>query len=284
MKELIKKLLKIKFIKVSLCVTENFIKFIYLPAWKWIEKRLYNPYDFGDNNIENYKKQYEYFIDFCNKNSIDLNWKSVLELWPGWFLWFWAFIKKHWVSKYFAIDDINHFEHFTQKHIDLYKKIDETVLKENMFDLDYINVLKYNNNWIQLQDQSVDMVFSNAVFEHINNPQESIKELSRITKSWWYSIHTIDFRDHIFEQKSLFFLTIPKRLFNFLFARAGAWTNRLRYQDFKNMFEKNWFELIEENVLIEYGDQEIEKYSSLKKKYWKDNLKIASVMLFYKKK
>ncbi|MFZ5341605.1 MAG: methyltransferase domain-containing protein [Patescibacteria group bacterium] len=36
---------------------------------------------------------------------------------------------------------------------------------------------------MQLQDQSVDMVFSNAVFEHINNPQESIKELSRITKS-----------------------------------------------------------------------------------------------------
>jgi len=96
MKGLIKKLLKIKLVKVSLCVFENLIKLIYLPFWKIVEKKLYNPYDFGDDNIENYKKQYEYFISFCEKNWVNLNWKSLLELGPGWFLWFWAFIKKHW--------------------------------------------------------------------------------------------------------------------------------------------------------------------------------------------
>lgn len=248
MSSLIKKLLKIKAIKVILCIVENIIKHISTKLWQKIEHKLYNAYDFGKDNITHTQKLYEKIKNITDKFDFELNHKKILELWPWAFLWVGAFLKKEWISEYNIIDDINHFEKLDKKAIKLYQEIDKNILDWDSFDTTYVKQLQYNKEGLPLDGNSIDLIFSNAVYEHVDDPQSSIKELSRVTKKWWLSIHTIDFRDHIFDQKSLFFLSLPTWLFNFLFKKAGAWVNRKRYDDFINYFEQNWFEILDTDV------------------------------------
>lgn len=281
---IIKKILKIKIFKVCLCVLENIIKSISLNFRKKIELKFYNPYDFGEKNLENYKNQAVYFFDYCKKYNIELNWKSVLELWPWWFLWFWSYIKKYWVEKYYAIDDINHFENLSKKNLEMYKLIDNTMIVWNSFDDKYVKILSYSNEGIDLSNESIDVVFSNAVYEHVSDPDSSIWEISRLTKKWWYWIHTIDFRDHIFDQQSLYFLTISDKIFNFLFKNAWAWVNRKRYSDFVKMFEKYWFEILEIEIINKFDEITINKYKNQLNKYSNTDLKNVSARFIVKKK
>ena len=50
-------------------------------------------------------------------------------------------------------------------------------------------------------------------------------------------MHQIDYRDHIFSQKSLFFLEIPDLFFDFFFKNTGMWVNRLRHSQWIDLFK-----------------------------------------------
>lgn len=266
MKKIIEKILKIKPFKVLLCVIENIIKAFSVSLWKKIENKVFNVYNFDKSNIEYYKLVYLKFKNLISEYWYELKWKKLLELWPGWFLWVWAFLKNDLLEQYYVIDDINHFEKIDKKTIELYNEISDNFIVDSIFNSDYLKLLNYSNNKINIWESKLDIVFSNAVYEHIKNPLESIKELSRITKKWWIWVHEIDFRDHIFNQKSLFFKKIPNFLFNLLFWNCWAWVNRLDYNDFIKIFEDNWFEIIK---TVDY-------------KYWDSDYIYASV--FYVKK
>lgn len=283
MKSFINKILNIKPIKVLLCIIENIIKSINLNLWKLIERKFFNPYDFWKTNIDHTKKLYDDILEISKKFNYELNNKNVLELWPGWFLWVWAFLKKEWISKYYVIDEINHFEKLDKKNIELYNEIDKSILIWNNFDWNYIKQLEYSSNWLPLKDNFIDIVFSNAVYEHVNEPWESIKELSKITKQWWIWIHIIDFRDHIFNQKSLYFLTIPNFLFNFLFKKSWAWVNRKRYTDFVKYFKDNWFEILDCKFNNDFIQWEEKKYKKLLEKISKKDLLISDAQFIVKK-
>lgn len=279
----IAKILKIKSIKVSLCFTENIIKSINLNLWKYIERKIYNPYDFWDNNIDYANTLYTSILDKCNNLNFKIRDKNILELWPGWFLWVGAFLKKEGINNYYVIDDINHFEKLDNKTIELYNKIDKTIIKWESFDLNYVKQLSYNKNGLPLENNSIDIVFSNAVYEHINDPEQSIKELSRITVKWWIWIHTIDYRDHIFNQKSLYFLTISDFIFNILFKKSWAWVNRKRHSDFIKYFKNNGFEILEELNNQRYYIWEENRYKKIIDIYNKNDLSISDTTLIVRK-
>lgn len=270
---MIKKLLKIKSIKVFLCFIENIIKSISIKLWKVLENRLYNPYNFGKKSIEYSKWLYEKILKYTKKYNFNLEGKKFLELWPGGFLWLWAYLKKEWISKYFVIDEIKHFDKLDKKTISLYEKIDPSFLKNNFFDKDFVNILEYWKNWIPLEDNSIDLCFSQSVYEHVKNPEESIKDLARITKTWWIHIHHIDFKDHIIDRESLFFLKIPKKIFDLLFYNSWAWVNRKRSSDFETYFKNAWFEILDIVTISEHNNVLIRKYKKLLKKYSENDLK-----------
>jgi len=277
------KILQIKSIKVSLCFIEHLIKSINVSSWTYIEKKVYNPYDFWTDNIKYTKELYSNIIKKCDNFNFKLKDKNLLELWPGGFLWVWAFLKKEWIKNYFVIDDINHFEKLDNKTIDLYNNIDKTIIKWKSFDFNYIKQLSYNKKGLPLDNNSIDIIFSNAVYEHIDNPEESIKELSRITIKWWIWIHAIDYRDHIFNQKSLFFLTISDFIFNTLFKKSWARVNRKRHSDFINYFRKNSFEILEESNNKRYYTWEENKYKKITDVYNINDLLISDTTLIVRK-
>lgn len=283
MKKIIKKILKIKVFKVILCLLENIIKLISLKFRLLIENKLFNPYDFWEKNRENYLNQVKLIDDFVEKYNLKYSELSMLELGPGGFLWVPLFLKSKWLQSYYTIDEINHFEYLDGKAISLYNKVDDTFLKNNWIDQNYVHVLSYSALDIQQLESSIDFVFSNAVYEHIHDVEESIKQMSMVTKSWWYWLHTIDFRDHIFDKKSLFFLTIPQWLFKFLFGKCWAYVNRLRYSQIKDLFEKYWFKIMDNLQLELFDDKQIKKYPNLKKCYKHVDLTVAVARFIVKK-
>lgn len=280
---MIKKILKIRSIKVLLCFIESTIKRVSLKTWILLEKKLYNPYDFWEDNLSYYRNLSNTIISLSSKYNFDLTNKKLLELWPGGFLWVWSYLKKEWLVEYNVIDNINHFEKLDNKTKDLYTIIDPLVLDWDFFNKNYVKQLDYNSNKLPLDNWTIDIVFSNAVYEHIDKPESSISELSRVTKIWWIWIHTIDFRDHIFNQKWLYFLTISDTLFNFFFKKSWAWVNRKRYSDFKKYFEQNSFEILEDIRSNNFYDSDKEKHKELSEKYSELDLTTSEVTFIVKK-
>ncbi|GAH95169.1 unnamed protein product, partial [marine sediment metagenome] len=69
------------------------------------------------------------------------------------------------------------------------------------FDSDKIEYRCTDTANLPFADNSIDCVFSNAVLEHIHNPQKVICEIARVTKRIGIGIHEVDFRDHFFKQE-----------------------------------------------------------------------------------
>lgn len=96
----------------------------------------------------------------------------------------------------------------------------------------------------QIQDDMVDVSFSNAVFEHFVYPKEAVKELARITKKGGLGFHQIDLRDHRDYDKPLEFLTFPEKMFQIMSKLNHAhFGNRLRYSEYNQLFENYGFEV-----------------------------------------
>ena len=280
---MINKLLKIKFIKVLLCILENFIKRVSLKVWKKIEIYFFNPYDFWENNVEYTKRLWSEVYEYCKKYKLDIKNKNLLELWPWGFLWVWAFLKNKWLNKYYVIDNINHFEKINKKIKKLYNNINKSFLKSDYFDMEFVKILDYKNNQISLDNNKIDIIFSKAVYEHIYDVEKSIKELARISKKWAIWIHTIDLKDHIFDKTSLYFLTINNFIFDLLFKKSWAWVNRKRYWFYKKVFLENWFEILEEIIWKNFDEKSLKKYKK-KIKLEKNDLIISDYTLIVRKK
>lgn len=94
----------------------------------------------------------------------------------------------------------------------------------------------------EISDGSVDVVFSNAVLEHVKKTEllPLLKETCRILKSEGVSVHTIDFKDHL--GGSVHHLCFSERFWaSDLIYRSGFYTNRLRISDMLRLFEEAGF-------------------------------------------
>lgn len=115
------------------------------------------------------KLRYSYILNKLNKNNINLNSKNICDVW----CWFNANFLKYlanlysW-SKYYWVDlEINNyfdFFHFVKANLELDK--------------------------FNIEDNSMDIVFSLAVIEHLSNPSLYLSEIKRILKPWWSLIIT----------------------------------------------------------------------------------------------
>jgi hypothetical protein len=165
---------------------------------------------------------------------------------PGAFLWVWAYLKKSWFKSYSVIDTINHFENLDKNIVDLYSSTDWSIIKGDILNDEYVKVLSYEAWTIANWGKKYDLIFSNTVYEHIQNPEESNHYLYTCTIDWWYWNYTIYCRDYIFWQELMTFLSLPHGIYTFLFWEAWVWTNRKRSNDFRKYFTNAWFSIIEE--------------------------------------
>jgi SAM-dependent methyltransferase len=107
-----------------------------------------------------------------------------------------------------------------------------------------------------ISDKSVDVIFSNAVLEHIESPQACFKQMARVSRSGALGFHQVDFRDHRNMDRPLEFLLMNEAEFaNEFKNRHGECGNRWRHWEYIDLFEKSGFNVVdfEPNIMAEDG-------------------------------
>lgn len=93
---------------------------------------------------------------------------------------------------------------------------------------------------------SVDLIFSNAVFEHLYDIKAAFAQLARITRPGGLGLHQVDFRDHRDQGRPLECLLASDREFSREFKeRHGECGNRFRPLEMKKFFEEAGFAIKE---------------------------------------
>jgi SAM-dependent methyltransferase len=101
---------------------------------------------------------------------------------------------------------------------------------------------------LALPDESVDLIVSTSVFEHVMKPREVIANTFRILKHGGSCIHSIDLRDHSNPLEPLGFLKKSREEYV-----PGGTENRVRASDFIQMFKDAGFEFDS----IEFNDYHV---------------------------
>jgi len=95
--------------------------------------------------------------------------------------------------------------------------------------------------------EKVDFICSISVLEHIKDIEDIIKEFARIIKKGGVMYHRIDMRDHYNFSNPFLFLKYSKSIWDKYLTKEGvSYTNRMRYPEFKDLFEKYGFKILKE--------------------------------------
>lgn len=141
-------------------------------------------------------------------------------------------------------------------------------------------------------NSSVDIVFSNAVLEHLRDPLQAFNSLARVSKSGAFGLHQVDFRDHANMDRPLEFLLINDREFAQIsdqgnFERGNRW----RPKEYQELFQITGFEVFDtfigQEVKPAYFEDFIPRLRSANgSKYQhfnEDALKITSLLIKVRK-
>jgi SAM-dependent methyltransferase len=217
---------------------------------------------------------FEFYLSIFNKFSIDLKDRTVLELGPGNSLIIAYNLLLHGAKNVILVDKypLNAFkaikEHsneisteqlqpkYFNKELSYMKKIHgEDVMNELLVNIKKSNLIQFipeDLSEVKTINESVDIILSNSVFEHIYSPQKTIESSAKILKKEAYALHRIDLRDHYNFKRPFLFYKYSDEVWERSLTKLGvSYTNRLRYGEFKELFKEAGFEIIYENTQIE---------------------------------
>jgi len=255
------------FIKLPLVLVEN-ISLGLFPSLRSKLEKIYNPYFFGDSYVKYTQDQYK----SLKKTLGQFKNKTLLELGPGGSVGLGLLSLNDGLKKYIAIDSENHLDN--AKAISMYGKLLNKNVAEVKVLLKKVEVKPLNKNFgYDLVNNSVDLIYSCAVMEHVKNLDICFAEMARVLKKGGMMNHQVDLRDHVFSQQSLFFLTIPQKLFDLLFWNSGVWVNRARWSQYVKIFDKYGLKIVKVSFNIKWK-KTIPNY--LKNKYSVDDIKKLS--------
>lgn len=94
-------------------------------------------------------------------------------------------------------------------------------------------------------DSGVDIVFSNAVLEHLFDLPAACRELGRVSKPLAWGFHQVDFRDHLDFARPLEYLLLADQQFRRMFAaRHGEGGSQWRPTEMARLFETAGFDAV----------------------------------------
>jgi SAM-dependent methyltransferase len=137
---------------------------------------------------------------------------------------------------------------------------------------------------LPVDNDTIDLIFSNAVLEHVHNIKATVGEFTRVTRTEGIGIHEIDLRDHFFQQTPLRLLQYQDWLWNLMSWYRPGYTNRLRLSDYVDLFENSGLYVQQKLVTKRYtGVLDEVKLSNKFKRYSLDELAVLTFWLTVKK-
>lgn len=199
------------------------------------------------------------YLDLFAAEDIDPCGKTVLELGPGINFGSALVLACHGVRPIIADRFLANWD--TNYHPEFYSALRKTLaehdpaadltpldrlVEENAYADDGIGRIERSaENLRDIPDSSIDVVVSNAVFEHLFDLAAACRELGRVSKPLAWGFHQVDFRDHRDFQRPLEILLLGDRKFRRIFAeRHGECGSQWRPSEAAEFFEKAGFEIM----------------------------------------
>lgn len=116
---------------------------------------------------------------------------------------------------------------------------------------DYFEIKLYDGSNFPLGDETVDIIWSKSVLEHVKDYECIISEMRRVLRIGGVMCHIIDLRDHTtFEKEEdwLRFLRYGNALWNLMTSNRSTWCNRLRSSQWENAFSDAGFSLLHKEI------------------------------------
>jgi len=218
---------------------------------------------FRHGQMDNNKYAIKVFNDHVDKAGLTncLQGKTILEIGPGDSISS-AIIATAYGARVVFVDA----GFYLTNDISLYREL-QNVLREQGFSLpaallkcstiegileccNAIYLTKGLESFKQIEHNSIDLVFSQAVLEHVRKHEflETMRECKRILKPNGISSHQIDLRDHL--GGALNNLRFSERLWESdFFTKSGFYTNRIQFSQMLNVFDKVGFSV--ESKIVE---------------------------------
>jgi SAM-dependent methyltransferase len=123
---------------------------------------------------------------------------------------------------------------------------------ERREELKGVHLRIYDGRAIPMAGESVDVIWSNDVFEHFRYPRAMIRECHRVLRPGGTMVCRVDVRDHYQSDERKFSdnLRYPTWLWNAMTWNRSAFTNRLRYSEWLALFEEVGFNVLEKEPYI----------------------------------
>jgi hypothetical protein len=98
---------------------------------------------------------------------------------------------------------------------------------------------------LDLEDEAVECVFSNAVVEHFYDVEAAFRQLFRVTQRGGYGFHWVDFRDHRDFDRPLEYLLMPESEFKIEFGlHRGELGHQMRPHELQRLVESVGFDVV----------------------------------------
>jgi SAM-dependent methyltransferase len=214
-------------------------------------------------------RNFKYLMRYLKKYSIDIQGKTILEIGPGQTAGLGLLFILSGARKYTSIEaykDSNWNNFYTiQSLLELVRTIDyelDLKLLEEVVSFEN-NQIKFNPNYIDeiwqdpkqqfsLDSDSIDITYSMSVMEHVEDPENYIRDMYRVIRKDGICIHGIDLMEHkgLEENATVFypfeFLKYSKEEWTKIWEKADKrhYTNRWRMPEFINAFKKVGFEIL----------------------------------------
>lgn len=241
-------------------IIDGLIRFFYtqVPPARFITKiALKKKYSTGDIS----QKYFNNFKNLLNQHSLSIANKTILEIGPGDSYQLALDAIANGAKHYFLIDK------FPRMNANHHPQI--TWITGEAADLSNI------------ADNSIDIIWSISVLEHVKNMAGAIKEMHRVLKPGGLNCHWIDLRDHYDFNKPLEFLKYGNNNWNKYLTKEGiSYTNRLRACDYQRLFS-NLF-LIKE-LSVQYAQRPPSKIHRDFNHYSKNDLLSTGIKILNQK-